>query len=105
VSVGTLEEVVDLLSRRRLELHAKPVVFYNPNGFWRPLFDLLQRTVDARRLGNDRVLDGLQRVPAADPPWGTGKLAAASLALSDRYGMTHLTGAGQSGRPRVADVA
>lgn len=44
--VGTLEEVVELLSWRRLELHAKPVVFYNPRGFWRPLFELFQMTVD-----------------------------------------------------------
>jgi uncharacterized protein (TIGR00730 family) len=46
--VGTLEEVVELLSWRRLGLHAKPVVFYNPGGFWKPLFDLFQHTVDAR---------------------------------------------------------
>jgi uncharacterized protein (TIGR00730 family) len=46
--IGTLEEVVELLSWRRLDLHAKPVVFYNPNGFWQPLFDLFQHTVDAR---------------------------------------------------------
>jgi uncharacterized protein (TIGR00730 family) len=46
--VGTLEEVVELLSWRRLDLHAKPVVFYSPGGFWRPLFDLFQHTVDAR---------------------------------------------------------
>ena len=46
--VGTLEEVVELLSWRRLDLHAKPVVFYNPDGFWQPLFDLFQHTVDAR---------------------------------------------------------
>lgn len=44
--IGTLEEVVELLSWRRLELHAKPVVFYNPREFWRPLFDLFQMTVD-----------------------------------------------------------
>lgn len=46
--IGTLEEVVELLSWRRLDLHAKPVVFYNPDNFWRPLFDLFQHTVDAR---------------------------------------------------------
>ena len=46
--VGTLEEVVELLSWRRLDLHAKPVVFYSPGGFWRPLFDLFRHTVDAR---------------------------------------------------------
>jgi uncharacterized protein (TIGR00730 family) len=46
--VGTLEEVVELLSWRRLGLHAKPVVFHNPAGFWRPLFDLFQHTVEAK---------------------------------------------------------
>jgi uncharacterized protein (TIGR00730 family) len=46
--IGTLEEVVELLSWRRLELHAKPVVFYNPRDFWRPLFDLFQMTVDEK---------------------------------------------------------
>jgi len=46
--VGTLEEVIELLSWRRLDLHAKPVVFYNPGGFWEPLFALFQHTVDHR---------------------------------------------------------
>jgi uncharacterized protein (TIGR00730 family) len=44
--IGTLEEAVELLSWRRLDLHAKPVVFYNPRDFWRPLFELFQMTVD-----------------------------------------------------------
>ena len=44
--IGTLEEVVELLSWRRLDLHAKPVVFFNPDGFWDPLFALFQHTVD-----------------------------------------------------------
>lgn len=46
--IGTLEEVVELLSWRRLDLHAKPVVFYSPDGFWDPLFELFQHTVDHR---------------------------------------------------------
>ena len=46
--IGTLEEIVELLSWRRLDLHAKPVVFYSPDGFWGPLFALFQHTVDAR---------------------------------------------------------
>jgi uncharacterized protein (TIGR00730 family) len=46
--VGTLEEVVELLSWRRLGLHEKPVVFYDPAGFWRPLFELFRHTVEAR---------------------------------------------------------
>jgi uncharacterized protein (TIGR00730 family) len=46
--IGTLEEIVELLSWRRLELHAKPVVFYNPKDFWAPLFALFQHTVDQK---------------------------------------------------------
>ena len=45
--IGTLEEVIELLSWRRLDLHAMPVVFYSPDGFWDPLFTLFQHTVDA----------------------------------------------------------
>ena len=44
--IGTLEEVVELLSWRRLGLHAKPIVFYNPGGFWDPLFALFAIFVD-----------------------------------------------------------
>ena len=46
--IGTLEEIVELLSWRRLDLHAKPVVFYNVDGFWEPLFAVFQHTVDAK---------------------------------------------------------
>ncbi len=38
--IGTLEEVIELLSWRRLGLHAKPIVFLNIQDFWAPLFDL-----------------------------------------------------------------
>jgi hypothetical protein len=46
--IGTLEEVIELLSWRRLDLHSRPVVFYNPDDFWQPLFALFQHTVDAK---------------------------------------------------------
>ena len=42
--IGTLEEVVELMSWRRLELHRKPIVFHNPNGFWNPLFEFIGHT-------------------------------------------------------------
>jgi uncharacterized protein (TIGR00730 family) len=44
--IGTLEEIIELLSWRRLDLHRKPIVFHNPQGFWDPLFTLLQHTID-----------------------------------------------------------
>jgi uncharacterized protein (TIGR00730 family) len=40
--IGTLEEVIELLSWRRLGLHAKPIVFLNAKGFWNPLFEVFE---------------------------------------------------------------
>lgn len=40
--VGTLEEVIEVLSWKRLDLHGKPVIFLNINGFW----DTLLATLD-----------------------------------------------------------
>lgn len=44
--VGTLEEAIEMMSWRRLEVHRKPIVFYSPAGFWDPLFALFQHTID-----------------------------------------------------------
>ena len=43
--IGTLEEIVELLSWRRLDLHRKPIVFLNQNGFYEPLYALFDHTV------------------------------------------------------------
>lgn len=45
--IGTLEEAVETLSWRRLDLHKKPVVFLSEDDFWAPFFALMQHTVDA----------------------------------------------------------
>jgi uncharacterized protein (TIGR00730 family) len=44
-AIGTLEEAVELISWRRLGLHAKPIVFFNPDGFWDPLLRLFESFV------------------------------------------------------------
>jgi uncharacterized protein (TIGR00730 family) len=44
--VGTLEEAIEMMSWRRLEVHRKPIVFHSPHGFWEPLYALFQHTVD-----------------------------------------------------------
>ena len=44
--IGTLEEIVELMSWRRLELHRKPMVFLSPGGFWDPLYALIEHTID-----------------------------------------------------------
>ena len=46
--VGTLEEVIELISWRRLELHNKPIVFADLKGFWQPFFELIDHTVAER---------------------------------------------------------
>ena len=46
--IGTLEEIIELLSWQRLGLHTKPVVFYNPRGFWNPLFHLFEHIIDEK---------------------------------------------------------
>ncbi len=46
--IGTLEEVIELMSWARLSLHKKPIVFLNQKDFWIPLFDLLTHTVEAK---------------------------------------------------------
>jgi hypothetical protein len=44
-AIGTLEEAVELISWRRLGLHDKPIVFWNPDAFWAPLFALFDSFV------------------------------------------------------------
>lgn len=46
--IGTLEEVVELISWRRLDLHRKPIVFLDLKGFWRPFFALIDHSVEAQ---------------------------------------------------------
>jgi len=46
--IGTLEEAVETMSWRRLDLHFKPVVFLSEDSFWEPFFELLRHTIDAK---------------------------------------------------------
>jgi uncharacterized protein (TIGR00730 family) len=49
-AIGTLEEVIELLSWRRLGLHAKPIVFLDLHGFWQPLFTLFDHILEQKLL-------------------------------------------------------
>ena len=44
--IGTLEEVVEMLTWGQLGQHCKPVVLADISGFWRPLVDLLAQMRD-----------------------------------------------------------
>ncbi len=43
--IGTLEEVIELMSWRRLDLHKKPIIFLNINNYWQPFFRLIEHTL------------------------------------------------------------
>lgn len=44
--LGTLEEVMEILTWKQLQLHRKPVVIINADGYWDHFPALLQSTVD-----------------------------------------------------------
>jgi TIGR00730 family protein len=39
--IGTLEEAIEVLSWKRLNLHSKPVIFLNTSGYWDSLVSTL----------------------------------------------------------------
>lgn len=43
--IGTLEEVIELLSWRRLDLHRKPIVFLDMDGFWTSLYGVFDHLI------------------------------------------------------------
>ena len=46
--VGTLEEVIEVLSWKRLDLHHKPVIFLNINGFWDTLLAAIETGIEQK---------------------------------------------------------
>lgn len=50
--IGTLEELVEVLTWAQLRRHTKPVGLLNINGFWTPYVNLVQQMGDAGFLHN-----------------------------------------------------
>jgi hypothetical protein len=46
--IGTLEEVIELLSWKRLDIHDKQIVICNLGRYWSPLLELINHTVDLK---------------------------------------------------------
>ncbi|MEE9330074.1 MAG: LOG family protein, partial [Parvularculaceae bacterium] len=70
--IGTLEEIIEIMSWARLDLHRKPLVLVNLEDFWTPLVELIHHVVDrgfaAKELKDDLiVVDKVEDVvPAAN---------------------------------------
>jgi len=50
--IGTLEELVEMMTWAQLDRHRKPIVVANINGFWDPLTALFERMTEAGFLTN-----------------------------------------------------
>ena len=72
--LGTLEEVVEILTLKQLGLHGKAVVFVNTNGFWEPLLHLFEHMRKANFVR-----------PEASRLFAIAATPAATLDLLERY--------------------
>jgi len=43
--LGTLDETFEILTWKKLNLHNKPVIIFNQDGYWDPLIALIERTL------------------------------------------------------------
>ena len=50
--IGTLEELIEMLTWAQLKRHTKPVAVLNINGFWDPLIELIDHMQEAGFLHN-----------------------------------------------------
>ena len=76
---GTLEELIEAISWKRLGLYAHPIVMVNVGNFFDPLVELLERAIRESFMEDShrsmwRVVDGAEDVLGAireAPDWGT----------------------------------
>ena len=74
---GTLEELFEAMTLKRLGLYTKPIVLVNTRNYFAPLITLLEHAVaerfmDRRHFDMWQVVDSPESVPAAlehAPPW------------------------------------
>ncbi len=75
--IGTLEEIVEIMTWAQLGRHRKPIVLVNINGFWDPLMTLVQHMAEAgfihtAHLVQPLVIDAAEEVvPALLAHWAS----------------------------------
>ena len=52
-STGTMEELFEVLSNKKLGLFTKPVILLNTNGFFDPLIEMLNKMIDENFMRNE----------------------------------------------------
>src|ERR1700737_938493 len=81
--IGTLDEILEIVSWKQLRLHDKPILLVDIDGYWTPLRALLDHIIDTGFAGA-QIRGLLQVVPA---------VAALMAALSEAPAAVHATDA------------
>jgi len=45
-SIGTLDETIEVITWKQLNLHDKPIIIVNADGYWTPFLDMLDNIID-----------------------------------------------------------
>ena len=53
--VGTLEELMEIITLKQLKRHEKPIIVLNTNDFYRPLFDQMEVMVNENFLKYEKL--------------------------------------------------
>ncbi|WP_428409958.1 TIGR00730 family Rossman fold protein [Hyphococcus sp.] len=70
--IGTLEELVEVVSWARLGLHRKPILVLDINGFWAPLKELLGHFVE-KGLADKNLVNDLKFVKTVEDVFETAE--------------------------------
>lgn len=54
--IGTLEEIVEVMTWAQLGRHSKPIVFANIEGFWNPMLDLMAHMAECGFIHTSKLL-------------------------------------------------
>ncbi len=76
--IGTLEEVIEMISWAQLNQHSKPIILVSIGDYWTPFFELLDHVVDSGFARPDirrvwRVVKRVEDVLPAIRDWMTGE--------------------------------
>ena len=55
--VGTLEEIIEIITWKQIGIHSKPICFYNVNNFWGDLFSLFDHFVETEFIKSESEID------------------------------------------------
>jgi len=86
-STGTLDELIDVVSQKKLGIFTKPIIIINSFGFYDPLFEMLDKMIEEKfmrpehRMIWSAVSDAGEVVKAIDdaPEWSENAIKIAAL--------------------------